>query len=50
MKLKGTSKIEIKAHGIVLTADSTEAEIKRAIALQPSVAQFIDQGKVKESK
>ena len=48
MKLKkDIGKLEVKALGIYLDANSTEEQIKLAIEAQPSVAEFVEESKDK---
>lgn len=51
MKLKKeVGRIEVKALGLYLDQNSTEAEIKEAIKHQPSIAQFVDGATTKKDK
>ncbi len=49
LKLKSdVGRVEVKGLGIVLTPESSEADIKRAIKRQPNIMQLVEGGKVEK--
>ena len=51
MKLKkNIGRLEVKALGLVLTQDSTEEEIKRAIKHQPSIKDSLEGASTSKAK
>lgn len=51
MKLKkNIGKLEVKALGLILTQNSTEEEIQRAIKHQPSIADSVEGAKTTKAK